>query len=101
MSTIVEAPMFEMVDANSVCWEVVIDDCDNDKLTHILHSGLYIFLQMRFHLKKSLHTFQRTMDFILSAVKYKFARVYLGDVIILLKMDNEHLHTIRSAIGLL
>lgn len=42
---------------------------------------LYKLLQMQFGLQSALSTFQRAMDIILLTVKWKFALVYLDDIV--------------------
>lgn len=43
---------------------------------------------MPFGLRNEPETFQRTVEVILSSVKYKFAFVYLGDIVFIAKSSK-------------
>lgn len=62
-----------MFDVNCRYWQILIDDADNDKTPLTSHHGLYHFVSMLFGLRNARGTFQRTMDKILSGVKWQLA----------------------------
>jgi Reverse transcriptase (RNA-dependent DNA polymerase) len=77
-----KAKFFSTLDANSVFWQIPLDDSSKDKTTFTCHSGTFRFKRMPFGLINAPATFQRAMDVILSGVLWKFALVYLDDIIV-------------------
>ena len=55
------------------------------------HNGLYEFLTMPFGLVNSGASFQRLMGHILRGLEYRFALIYIDDIIIFSKSVDEHL----------
>ena len=61
------------------------------KTAFTTHNGLYEFLTMPFGLVNSGASFQRLMGHILRGLEYRFALIYIDDIIIFSKSVDEHL----------
>ena len=62
-----------------------------NKTAFATHNGLYEFLTMPFGLVNSGASFQRLMGHILRGLEYRFALIYIDDIIIFSKSVDEHL----------
>ena len=85
------ASIFTTLDCNSGYWQIPIMPEDRDKTAFVSHAGAWQFLRMPFGLTNAPATFQRALDILLSGVKWQFCLVYLDDVIIFSKSEEEHL----------
>ena len=56
-----------------------------EKTAFATHTGLYEFLTMPFRLTNSGASFQRLMGDILRGLEYRFALIYIDDIIIFSK----------------
>lgn len=96
-----DATVFTTLDCNSGYWQIEVAEEDRDKTTFVSHCGMYRFLRMPFGLKNAPATFQRAVDIILSRVKWRFALVYLDDVIIYSKTVEDHFRHVREVLSML
>lgn len=96
-----EASFFSTLDANSGCWQTEIDEADRNKTAFTSHHEIYRFIRMPFRLRNAPGTFQRTMDFILSTVKWRFALVYFDDIAVFSKSPEEYIEHVRHVFTLL
>ena len=95
------ANVFSTLDCNSGYWQLPVADEDQDKTTFTCHAGSYKFLRLPFGLRNAPATFQRAMDIILSRVRWKYALVYLDDIIIFSRDDDSHLRNIECVLKIL
>lgn len=56
---------------------------------------------MPFGLKNAPANFQRAMDVIFASVKWKFAHIYLDDVVVFSNSPKEHIAQVHSVLNLL
>lgn len=96
-----EARIISKLDANADYWQVEIDLKDREKIAFKSHQGLYGIIRIPFGLKNAPGTFNRVVDVILSAVRWKFALVYLDDIVIFSRTPEEHLNHLRHVLRLL
>lgn len=96
-----EATVFSTLDANGSYWQIEIEKSDRDKTAFTSPHGLYRFIRMPFGLRNAPGTFQRTMDVILSTVKWQFALVYLDDIVVFSRTPVEHIDHVRHVLTLL
>lgn len=61
---------------------------------------MYKFRRMQLGLKNALSTFQRAVDIILPTVEWKFARVYLDDIVIFSRSVEENLEHMKTVLEL-
>jgi Reverse transcriptase (RNA-dependent DNA polymerase) len=96
-----DAAVFTTLDCNSGYWQIPVHPEDRDKTTFTSHYGIYRFLRLPFGLRNAPATFQRSIDIILSGVKWKTCLVYLDDFIVFSKSKKDHLAHVAEALTLL
>ena len=97
-----DARVFTTMDALWGYWQVPVAKKDRDKTTFVSRMGIFRYKRMPFGLRNAPATFQRTLDVILSGVKWKTCLVYIDDVIIFSKNEEElvdHLEQVLSLLG--
>jgi hypothetical protein len=95
------AQYFSTLDLLSGYWQIEMDPNDKEKTAFCTPGGLYQFKRMPFGLANAPATFQRLMDKVLRAVKYRMALVYLDDIIIYspdFKTHMQHLEEVLTTI---
>ena len=60
--------------------------------------GVYEFLRMPYRLCNALATFQRLMQNCLGELNLMYALIYLDDMIVYSKMEEEHLVHLRTVL---
>jgi transposase InsO family protein len=96
-----DAVLFTTLDCNSGYWQIPVTDEDKDKTAFVTHCGVHRFTRMPFGLCNAPATFQRALDMLLAKVKWKFALVYLDDVIIYSRSLEDHLVHVDYVLRLL
>jgi len=86
-----EATIFSTLDCNAGYRQVAIPPEDREKTASVCHEGAYQYKRMPFGLTNAPATFQRALDFILSGVKWQSCLIYLNDVIVYSKTEEEHI----------
>ena len=82
---------FSTLDLKSGYWQIELHPSAREKTAFVTHNGLYEFLVMPFGLTNSGASFQRLMGHILRSLEYRFALIYIDDIIIFSKSVEEHL----------
>lgn len=90
--------IFSMRAVNSGHYQIKIDYAEYDKTAFILFSGLYHFVRMTSGLPNAPGTFHCTVNFILPSNKWKFALVYLKDIVVISKMLQQHMKQVRKVL---
>jgi Reverse transcriptase (RNA-dependent DNA polymerase)/RNase H-like domain found in reverse transcriptase len=85
------ARYFTTLDSNCGYWKIGVAPADRDKTTFTSHRGLYRFNRMPFELDSAPETFQRTIDVVLSTVRFQCALTYLDDIVIYSATFEQHL----------
>jgi len=96
-----EATIFSTLDCNAGYWQVDIAPEDREKTAFVCHEGAYQYKRMPFELTNAPATFQRALDIILSAVKWQSCLIYLHDVIVYSKTEEEHIGHVDHVLRLL
>ena len=82
---------FSTLDLKSGYWQIEMHPESPEKTAFVTHNGLYKFNVMPFGLTNSGASFQRLMGHILRGLEYRFALIYIDDIIIFSKSIDEHL----------
>ena len=91
-----DATIFTKLECNSGYWQIPFADENRNKTTFTSHSGCFRIKRMRFGLCNDPATFQRTLDILLSGLRWKSCLVYLDDIIIFSNFEYEHLEHIEK-----
>jgi len=90
------AKVISTLDCNSGYWQIPVADEDRDKTTFVCHDGAYRYVRLPFGLSNAPATFQRAIDMILGALKWKSRLVYLDDIIVFSQSAGEHVQHLRE-----
>jgi len=96
-----EATIFSTLDCNAGYWQVAIAPEDRKKTAFVCYEGAYQYKRMPFGLTNAPATFQRALDIILSGVKWQSCLIYLDDVIVYSKTEEEHVGHVDRVLRLL
>ena len=92
MESMVGAQHLSCMDLKSGFWQVKMDEESRQYTTFTVGSmGIYKFLRMPYGLCNAPTTFQRLMQNCLGELNLTYALIYLDDVIIYSKTEDEHL----------
>ena len=83
--------VYSTLDMKAGYWQIELDPSAREKSAFVTHNGLYEFLVMPFGLTNSGASFQRLMGHILRGLEYRFALIYIDDIIIFSRSVEEHL----------
>jgi len=86
-----EATIFSTLDCNAGYWQVAIAPEDREETAFVCHEGAYQYKRMPFGLTNAPATFQWALDIIPSGVKWQSCLIYLDDVIVYSKKEEEQI----------
>ena len=96
MESMVGTQFFSTMDLKSGFWQVKMAKDSQQYTTFTVGSmGVYEFLRMPYRLCNALVTFQRLMQNCLGELNLTYALIYLDDVIVFSRTEEEHLHCLR------
>ena len=96
MESMVGARFFSTMDLKSGFWQVKMAKDSQQYTTFTVGSmGVYEFLRMSSGLCNAPATFQRFMQNCLGELNLTYALIYLDDVIVFSRTEEEHLHRLR------
>ena len=92
MESMVGAQHFSCMDLKSGFWQVKMAEESRQYTAFMVgNMGMYEFLRMPYGLCNTLATFQHLMQNCLGELNLKYALIYLDDMIVYSKMEEEHL----------
>ena len=96
MESMVGAHFFSTMDLKSGFWQVKMSKDSQQYTAFTVGSmGVYEFLRMPYGLCNALATFQRLMQNCHGELNLTYALIYLDDVIVFSRTEEEHLHRLR------
>ena len=99
MESMVGARHFSCIDLKSGFWQVQMDEESRQYTAFTVGSmGMYEFLHMPYGLCNALATFQHLMQNCLGELNLTYALIYLDDVIVYSKTEEEHLVCLRAVL---
>ena len=99
MEAMVRARHFSCVDLKSGFWQVKMAENSRQYTAFTVGSlGVYEFLRMLFGLCNAPATFQRLMQNCLGELNLTYALIYLDDVVIFSRTEEEHLVRLRAVL---
>jgi len=96
-----EVTIFSTLDCNAGYLQVAIAPEDRKKTVFVCHEGAYQYKRMPFVLTNAPATFQRSLDIILFGVKWQSCLIYLDDVIVYSKTEEEYVSHFDRVLRLL
>ena len=91
LQKVVGAQRISMVDGFSGYNQISMHPDDKEKTAFTTPQGTFMYDKMPFGLMNAGATFQRAMDIAFVGEKEKFVVIYLDDITIFSKLDDEHL----------
>ena len=82
---------FSTFDLKSGYWQIEMQPESREKTAFVTQNGLYEFNVMPFGRNKSGASFQRLTGHILRGLEYRFALIYIDDIVIFSKSIEKHL----------
>ena len=99
MESLVGARYFSTMDLKSGFWQVKMLEESRQYTAFTVGSlGIYEFLRMPYGLCNVPATFQHLMQNCLGELNLQYALIYLDDVIIYLRMPEDHLHRLQAVL---
>ena len=99
MESMVGTQHFSCMDLKSGFWQVQMDEESRQYTTFTVGSmGVYEFLHMPYRLCNAPATFQHLMQNCLGELNFTYALIYLDDMIIYSKTEEEHLVHLRAVL---
>lgn len=92
---VIRSQVFSTLKYNSSYWKIAIDEQYSDKTAFVSNHDPFRFARIPFGLTNAGSIFQRSIYIVLSLLRWKFAIVYLDDIIVLSKAD-EHIGHLKA-----
>ena len=96
LDTLAGATWYTTLDMATGYWQVPLATEDREKTAFSTGKGLHQFRVMAMGLKNAGATFQRLMELVLAGLDSKRCLVYLDDIIISSRSEDEHIATLRD-----
>ncbi len=95
------ASIFSTLDLKSGYWQVEMEPESISKTAFVTSAGQFEFMRLPFGLKNAAASFQRLMEYVLKDIKEKCCFVYIDDIVVYSKNEEEHLQHLRQVFNCL
>ena len=96
LQRVVGSQRMSMLDGFSGYNQVAVHPYDQEKTTFTTPWGTFMYAKMPFGLRNVGDTFQRAMDIAFLEEKDRFVVIYLDDIIVFSKTEQDHLHYLKK-----
>ena len=96
LQRVVGSSRISLLDGFSGYNQILLQEEDQAKTTFTTPWGTFMYVKMLFGLMNAGATFQRAMDIAFAKEIHEFLFIYLDDIIVFSKIDNEHLDHLRQ-----
>jgi hypothetical protein len=96
LQRVIGSKRISMIDGFSGYNQISVHPEDREKTTFTTPWGTFMYAKMPFGLMNAGETFQRAMDIAFVGEKDKFVVIYLDDIIVFSKSDQEHLQHLKK-----
>ena len=96
LDSLAGARWYTTLDMATGYWQVGLAEEDREKTAFTTGKGLHQFKVMAMGLKNASGTFQKLMELVLSGLDTKNCLVYLDDIILFNRTEDEHIATLRD-----
>ena len=97
LNSLVGARFFSMLDLKSGFWQIMMDEGSKQYTSFTVGNlGVFEYERMSFGLCNAPATFQRLMQSCLGELNLNYCLIYLDDVIVYAKDEEEHLDRLRT-----
>ena len=90
VDTMGQSKIFSTMDLKSAYHQIPVHPDDIEKTAFICHRGLYEFIRMPFGLANAPACLQRIMDYIFGDLIGRSVMIYLDDIVVFTKTEEEH-----------
>ncbi len=90
------AIVFSTLDLKRGYWQLEMEEDSIQKTAFVTSAGLFEFLHLPFGLKNSVASFQRLMETVLRDLKGMCCLVYIDDVVVYSKNEEEHIYDLTQ-----
>lgn len=96
LQKVVGSTRISLLDGFSGYNHILVHPNDQAKTAFITPSGTFMYVKMPFVLMNERATFQRAMDIAFAKEIHDFLLIYLDDITVFSKSDNQHLDHLRQ-----
>lgn len=89
------AKVFSTMDMRSGYWQLPMDEASIEKTAFVCFRGQYEFLRLPFGLANAPSIYSRVMNQVLGEYIGKFVLVFIDDIVVYSKTDEEHMEHVR------
>ena len=95
LQRVVGSSRISLLDGFSRYNQILVQEEDQAKTTFTTPWGTFMYVKMPFNLINEGETFQMAMEIAFSKERHEFLVIYLDDITVFSKTDNEHLDHLR------
>ena len=91
-----KASIYSVLDMHSGYWQIPLHEDTKDRTGFTTHEGNYVFNKLPFGLMNSPHAFSMVLSEVLRGVNWRFAQVYVDDILVYSADFDQHLKHLQE-----